>query len=76
MKCVWARKSDGRYQARGVVCSNVSPRGPCEAVWTAQAEPSSVPSALRLAQLRQWKVTQVDIKGAFMYAALPDGVLI
>ena len=73
MKAVWNRKADGRFKNRGAVCSNLAPRDPCEAVWTAQAEPSSVLSALRLSQLRKWKVTQVDIKGAFMYANLPEG---
>ena len=76
MKTVWTLKTEGRYKCRGVACGNFSPRDPCEAVWTAQAEPSSVLAALRLAQLRDWGVTQVDIKGAFMHASLPEGVLI
>ena len=76
MKVVWVLKAGKQYKCRGVVCGNFSPRDPCEAVWTAQAEPSSVFAALRLAQLRSWGVTQIDIKGAFMYASLPGHVLI
>merc|ERR1712219_86143 len=72
MKVVWCVKSGGRYKCRAVVCGNFATRDPTEQVWTAQAETASVMCALRLAILRDWEVSKVDVKGAFMYAPLPD----
>ena len=49
---------------------------PTEQVWTAQAETSSVMSGLRYSQLQKWKVSKLDVKGAFMYAPLPEDLLV
>ena len=66
----------GEEKCRGVVCGNFEERDPTEQVWTAQAETSSVMSGLRLAQLKHWDISKLDVKGAFMYALLPEGMLI
>ena len=57
-------------------CGNFATKDPTEQVWTAQAETSSVMSGLRLAQLRRWSIAKLDVKGASMYAQLPDDLLI
>ena len=72
MKVVWCVKSGGRYKCRAVVCGNFATKDPTEQVWTAQAETASVMCALRLSVLRGWQVSKVDVKGAFMYAPLPQ----
>ena len=69
-------KPGGLHKIRGCVCGNFQQKSPTEQVWTAQAETSSVMCGLRYAQLKQWKVSKLDVKGAFMYAPLPDGELI
>ena len=71
MKVVWCVKPGGRYKCRAVVCGNFATRDPTEQVWTAQAETASVMCSLRLAVLRGWEVSKIDVKGAFMYAPLP-----
>ena len=76
MKAVWTRKSDGLCKNRGCVCGNFVTKDPTEQVWTAQAETSSVMSGLRLAQIRRWNIYKLVVKGAFMYAPLPEDMLI
>ena len=73
MKVVWTQKPE-KKKCRAVVCGNFEERDPTEQVWTAQAETSSVMAGLRLSQLQQWHVGKLDVKGAFMYAPLPDGM--
>merc|ERR1712240_621720 len=62
----------GRYKCRAVVCGNFATKDPSEQVWTAQAETASVMCSLRLATLRGWEISKIDVKGAFMYAPLPS----
>ena len=69
MKLVWVQKPE-KKKCRAVVCGNFEEKDPTEQVWTAQAETSSVMAGLRLAQLEQWDVGKVDVKGAFMYDPL------
>ena len=76
MKAVWTRKPGGIHKCRGCVCGNFETKDPTEQVWTAQAETSSVMSGLRLAQIRNWDIYKLDVKGAFMYAPLPKDLLI
>ena len=76
MMAVWVRKSAGLHKCRGCICGNVQRRDPHEQLWTAQAEPSSVLSGIRLAQLRGWDVVQTDVKSAFMHSPVPEGVII
>eukprot|EP00959_Pyramimonas_sp_CCMP1952_P432125 9049194-Pyramimonas_sp.AAC.1 len=76
MKAVWTRKRGGVHKCRGCVCGNFATKDPTEQVWTAQAETSSVMAGLRLAQIRRWSIGKLDIKGAFMYAPLPDDLLV
>ena len=64
MKLVWCIKSGGRYKCRAVVCGNFATRDPTEQVWTAQAETASVMCSLRLATLRGWEISKIDVKGA------------
>ena len=44
--------------------------------WTAQAEPSSIFAAAKLAALRHWKVSKLDVKGAFLNAWIPGEELV
>ena len=76
MKAVWTIKADDVHKCRGCVCGNFATKDPTEQVWTAQAETSSVMSGLRLAQVRKWNIYKLDVKGAFMYAPLPDDLLV
>ena len=75
-KSVWTVKPGGVYKCRGVACGNFAQRQPHEQVWTAQAEISSILSALRLAQLRGWAISSMDVKSAFMTADLPPDQLV
>ena len=72
MKVVWSVKPGGRRKCRAVVCGNFERKNPTEQVWTAQAETISVLAGVRLALLNDWVIGKVDVKGAFMYAPLPD----
>ena len=76
MKAVWTEKPGGRHKCRGVICGNFQQKDPTEQVWTAQADTASVMAGMRLAQLRRWNLAKLDIKGAFMYAPLPQDTLI
>lgn len=76
MTAVWSKKANDLSKCRGCVCGNFQAKDPTERVWTAQAETSSVMAGLRVAQLRNWSVGKLDVKGAFMYAPLPEGLLI
>ena len=76
MTGVWVVKKDGLHKSRGCICGNFQKKSPTEQVWTAQAETGSVMSGLRYSQIRRWKASKLDVKGAFMYAPLEDGVLI
>ena len=44
--------------------------------WTAQAEPSSIFAAAKIAVTRTWRVSKLDVKGAFLNAHIPDDELI
>ena len=70
MKVVWTQKPE-RKKCRAVVCGNFEEKDPTEQVWTAQAETSSVLSGLHLSQFRHRAIGKLDVKGAFMHAALP-----
>ena len=76
MNAVWNVKKGDLHKCRGCVCGNFQQRNPTEQVWIAQAETSSVMAGLRYAQLRKWQVSKLDVKGACMYAPLPDELLI
>ena len=45
-------------------------------VWTAQAETSSFFTAVKLAQLRGWKISKHDVKTAFLNAPIPKDELV
>ena len=77
MKTVWSVKEGGSvHKCRGVICGNYQTKDPAEQVWTAQADTASVMAGLRWAQLQEWSIGKLDIKGAFMYANLPKDMLI
>ena len=75
MKLVYTMKG-GKFKVRAVVCGNFENVDPTQALWTAQAETSSLVAALRLSLLRKWKVGAIDVSGAFMYAPLPQHMLV
>ena len=59
MTAVWVQKHGGLAKCRGCVCGNFQQKDPCEQVWTAQAETSSVMSGMRFAQMKGWGSTQI-----------------
>ena len=76
MKSVWTIKPGDLYKCRAVICGNFSERDPCEQVYTAQAEISSVMLALRLGMLKGWQIWKMDVKSAFLHAPMPNGMLV
>ena len=74
MKCVYNKKAPNVCKVRAVVCGNYERADPSQALWTAQAETSSLVSAFRLGLLRSWSFGTLDVSGAFMYAPLPENV--
>ena len=74
MKLVYTLKK-GVCKVRAVVCGNFEVNATSQ-VWTAQAEVASLVSAVRLGALRDWKIGSVDVSGAFMYALLPQHMLV
>ena len=76
MTAVWVIKALGLHKCRGCVCGNFQRKSPTEQVWTAQAETGSVMSGLRYSQIQRWKASKLDVKGAFMYAPLPEDTVI
>ena len=55
------------------VCGNFAEADPTQQSWTAQAEPSSLLASLKLGRNRGWMASKHDVKGAFLYAKIPDG---
>ena len=75
MTCVWSQAGDLR-KCRACVCGNFAEQDPTLQSWTAQAEPSSLISAIKLGRLRRWKMSKHDVKGAFLHAKIPEGKVI
>ena len=64
------------WKSRACVCGNFATADPTAQPWTAQAEPSSLVSALKFEGNEQWTVSKHDVKGAFLNANIPDGKLV
>ena len=60
---------------RALVCGNFE-RNPTTQLWTAQAEVASLIAAVRIAVSLKWQIGAVDVSGAFMYAPLPENMLV
>ena len=73
---VWSKVSDGGRKCRSCIAGNFQKFDPAAQRWTAQAEPSSIFISAKMAALRGWEVSKLDVKGAFLNAPLPDGELI
>ena len=54
------------------MCGNFAETDPTQQSWTAQAEPSSMLSALKLGRSRKWLTSKHDVKGAFLNAKIPE----
>ena len=77
MLCAWAKDDALDYwKCRACVCGNLDMADPTAQSWTAQAEPSSLLSALKFGRHEQWTVSEHDVKGAFLNSAIPDDELI
>ena len=70
MLCVWTQDGDLR-KCRACIMGNLQPHDPTQAIWTAQAEPSSLFVALKLSRTRSWTISKHDVKGAFLTAPIP-----
>ena len=73
---VWSRTDTGFRKCRSCIAGNFQELDPAAQRWTAQAEPSSIFAAAKLAALRKWLVSKLDVKGAFLNAPLPKDELI
>ena len=73
---VWSRTSEDARKCRSCIAGNFQKFDPAAQRWTAQAEPGSIFVAAKMAAMRGWLVSKLDVKGAFLNAPLPDGELI
>ena len=73
---VWSRTDDDHRKCRSCIAGNFQELDPAAQRWTAQAEPSSIFAAAKTASLRGWKISKLDVKGAFLNAPLPEDELI
>ena len=73
---VWSRTSEDHRKCRSCIAGNLQQLDPAAQRWTAQAEPSSIFTAAKLAAVRKWTVSKLDVKGAFLNAPIPEGELI
>ena len=73
---VWSRTDKDFRKCRSCIAGNFQQLDPAAQRWTAQAEPSSIFAAAKLAAMRGWRVSKLDVKGAFLNAPLPEGELI
>ena len=77
MLCVWSQVPDSDYKkCRACVCGNFAEVDPTQQSWTAQAEPSSLLSAIKLGRTKGWTVSKHDVKGAFLNAKIPEGKIV
>jgi hypothetical protein len=75
MLCVWTR-ADDLYKCRACVCGNFAEVDPTQQSWTAQAEPSSLLAAVKMARVKNWLTSKHDVKGAFLNAEIPQGRIV
>ena len=73
---VWSRTDTDFRKCRSCIAGNFQHLDPSAQRWTAQAEPSSIFAAAKMAAMRGWKITKHDVKGAFLNAPLPPDELI
>merc|ERR1712113_1165131 len=72
----WTRTDDDLRKCRTVIAGNLQRFDPTAQRWTAQAEPSSIFMATKMAAMRRWKISKVDVKAAFLNAPIPEDELI
>ena len=63
-------------RGRACVCGNFADADPTQQSWTAQAEPSSLLASLKLGRNKSWTASEHDVKGAFLYASIPEGRIV
>ena len=73
---VWSRTADDHRKCRSCIAGNFQEFDPTAQRWTAQAEPSSIFVAAKIAAIRHWMVSKLDVKGAFLNAPIPEDQLI
>ena len=73
---VWSRTTDDLRKCRSCIAGNFQRLDPAAQRWTAQAEPSSIFVAAKMAAMRRWEVSKLDVKGAFLNAPIPPDELI
>ena len=73
---VWSRTADDHRKCRSCIAGNFQQLDPTAQRWTAQAEPSSILAAAKLAAMRGWVISKLDVKGAFLNAPIPAEELI
>ena len=73
---VWTRTDEDFRKCRACIAGNFQRFDPSAQRWTAQAEPSSIFISTKLAAMRRWKISKVDVKAAFLNAHIPEDELI
>ena len=69
-------EAENYYKCRAGVCGNFAEVDPLQQSWTAQAEPSSLLSAIKMGRAKGWTMSKHDVKGVFLIANIPDGKLV
>ena len=73
---VWFRTSEDHRKCRSWIAGNLQQLDTAAQCWTAQAEPSRIFVAAKIAALRKWEVSKLDVKGSFLNAHRPEDDLI
>jgi hypothetical protein len=77
MLCVWSKQEFEDYaKCRACVCGNLAAVDPTMQCLTARAEPSSLTAGSKVGRANRWRVSEHDVKGAFLNAQLPEGKLV
>ena len=61
---IWSRTAEDHRKCRSWIAGNFQQLDPAAQRWTAQAEPGTIFMAAKLAALRGWRISEVDVKGA------------
>ena len=73
---VWSRTAVDHRRCRSCIAGNFQQLDPAAQRWTAQAELWSKFTAAKLAAVRKWVVSKLDVNGTFLNAPIPENELI
>ncbi len=73
---VWSKTPDDHRKCRSCIAGNFQQFDATAQRWTAQAEPSSIFISAKMAAVRHWTISKLDVKGAFLNAPIPESQII